>query len=342
MKNKLESILAVAGFALLMTLIFMPSKLLGVFGKDENVIKLSSEYDLSKEDALEGLNQIDKFGLYSIGSKWEDTKEKFKIEIENSNDVEKRIEIMAKANKLAGGKHSFLIVGKGTKEKSDDYIGYNYEVKNGVLILKINETKFSYDTEDSAKEIKNYIEDIQNIIYDNQNLSGYIIDLSDNFGGNMYPMLLGLSPLIADGNILEFIDKYENSVGIVKLENGKILNCIENGENIVNMSSDLYRGKVNKPVAVLISERTSSSAEMTLLALKTNSRVQVFGKPSAGYNTANYSFNIGKNIGVVLSSGKVKSKDGIVYENEPIKPDINISIEQGYEILLKWLKEFKE
>ena len=59
-----------------MTLIFMPSKLLGVFGKDENVIKLSSEYDLSKEDALEGLNQIDKFGLYSIGSKWEDTKRK--------------------------------------------------------------------------------------------------------------------------------------------------------------------------------------------------------------------------------------------------------------------------
>ena len=44
----------------------------------------------------------------------------------------------------------------------------------------------------------------------------------------------------------------------------------------------------------------------------------------------------------MLSSGKVKSKDGIVYENEPIKPDINISIEQGYEILLKWLKEFKE
>lgn len=341
MKNKLESILAVAGFALLMTLIFMPSKLLGVFGKDENVIKLSSEYDLSKEDALEGLNQIDKFGLYSIGSKWEDTKEKFKIEIENSNDVEKRIEIMAKANKLAGGKHSFLIVGKGTKEKSDDYIGYNYEVKNGVLILKINETKFSYDTEDTAKEIKDYVEQMQKIIYSNQDISGYIIDLSDNFGGNMYPMLLGLAPLITDGNILEFIDKHENSVGMVKLENGKIINCMKNGENIVNMSSDLYRGKVNKPVAVLISEKTSSSAEMTLLALKTNSRVQVFGKSSAGYNTANYSFNIGKNIGVVLSSGKVKSKDGKVYENEPIKPDIEINTSPGYEALIKWIREAK-
>ncbi|MBL7574392.1 Peptidase family S41 [Peptoniphilus asaccharolyticus DSM 20463] len=341
MKNKLESILAVAGFVLLVTLIFMPSKLLGIFGKVENVIKLSSEYDLSKEDALGGLNQIDKFGLYSIGSKWKDEKEKFKTELENSNDVEKRIEIIGKANKLAGGKHSFLIVGKGTKEKSDGDIGYKYEIRNGVLILKINETKFSYDAEDSAKEIKNYIEDIQNIIYNNQNLSGYIIDLSDNFGGNMYPMLLGLSPLIADGNILEFIDKYENSVGIVKLEDGKILNCSENGENIVNMSSDLYRGKVNKPVAVLISEKTSSSAEMTLLALKTNSRVQVFGKPSAGYNTANYSFDIGKNIGVVLSSAKVKSKDGIVYENEPIKPDVEVNINQGYDTLIKWIREGK-
>lgn len=87
-------------------------------------------------------------------------------------------------------------------------------------------------------------------------------------------------------------------------------------------------------------KKTSSSAEMTLLALKTNSRVQVFGKSSAGYNTANYSFNIGKNIGVVLSSGKVKSKRRRkVYENEPIKPDIEINTSRGYEALIKWIRK---
>lgn len=39
MKNKLESILAIAGLAMLLALlIFIPSKLLGIFGKDESVI----------------------------------------------------------------------------------------------------------------------------------------------------------------------------------------------------------------------------------------------------------------------------------------------------------------
>ena len=41
---------------------------------------------------------------------------------------------------------------------------------------------------------------------DNNNLKGWIIDLRNNTGGNMWPMLLGIGPIIGDGTAGYFVN----------------------------------------------------------------------------------------------------------------------------------------
>lgn len=49
-----------------------------------------------------------------------------------------------------------------------------------------------------------YVHTVLDFLQENRDAQGVILDLRDNFGGNMYPMIAAVSPLLPDGVILRF------------------------------------------------------------------------------------------------------------------------------------------
>lgn len=112
---------------------------------------------------------------------------------------------------------------------------------------------------------------------------GWIIDLRTNTGGNMWPMIAGLAPLIGEG-LAGFFEspkaKNEWRVG-------------SNGDAMIGQSrtsgsspaSFIDGGKAS--VAVLTGPRTASSGEAVAVAFRGRPNTRTFGSPTAGLSTAN-------------------------------------------------------
>ncbi len=66
---------------------------------------------------------------------------------------------------------------------------------------------------------------------DSKNLLGWIVDLRWNSGGNMWPMIAGIGPLLGNGTYGYFIDENESSWGY---QNGA---SVINGNPVVAISS---------------------------------------------------------------------------------------------------------
>ncbi len=189
---------------------------------------------------------------------------------------------------LKDGGHSFLMSANGfknmttnegnlpviTSEVLDDNIGY-LKVPGFVGTPKM--------VREFAEEIQGHIK-----ILDQSNLKGWIVDLRENSGGNMWPMILGLSPILEDGTYGYFLDNKKNFVpwsckdGQVYIGENSLLK-LENPYNIKNKG---------KKIALLISNKTASSGEATLVSFIGKKDTKLFGLETAGFTTGNQSFKL--------------------------------------------------
>ena len=112
-----------------------------------------------------------------------------------------------------------------------------------------------------------------------------LIDLRWNGGGNMWPMLSGLAPLLGQ----EPYGYFSNSDG------GETAWAISSGTTIGTSGAygieqpnpDEAKALATAPVAVLIGPGTGSSGEFTAIAFRGRPNTMFFGAPTAGFVTAN-------------------------------------------------------
>ncbi|MGH3614902.1 MAG: S41 family peptidase [Pseudonocardia sp.] len=124
---------------------------------------------------------------------------------------------------------------------------------------------------------------------------GWIVDLRDNGGGNMWPMFAGLSPLLADGPMLSFASNTGERTE-VRIEGGTALAGAQPQASVVDLP------KSTKPIAVLQGESTASSGEAVLLAFRGQPNVRTIGSDSAGSSTANMSVPMPDGATMVLTT----------------------------------------
>ncbi|MEO7978919.1 S41 family peptidase [Flavobacterium sp.] len=176
----------------------------------------------------------------------------------------------------------------------------------------------------------NIVEEINTINSDK--IKGWIIDLRLNTGGNMYPMMAGISDLIGNNEkIGGFITSDNQSDGDWLLKDG---NIYVDTNQVLNRQKLKMPVKKQIPIAVLISGYTASSGEMTAIALIGRKNTKVFGEESAGYTTTNQGFEIDKNGGLNLAIGYVTDRNGKIYTNN-IKPDFEIIGGDNFENLIE-------
>jgi C-terminal processing protease CtpA/Prc len=155
-------------------------------------------------------------------------------------------------------------------------------------------------------------------------LCGWIVDLRRDFGGNMYPMIAGLSPLLGDGTLGYFVS------GDVKtpwwVQGGAAgLGAPVDAASAAATSTEPFviRDSSRVPVALLIGPGTASSGEMTLISFLGRGRVRTFGAPTSGQSTANEVIRLSDGSAIALTTALAADRTGHVYGGK-IVPDEHI------------------
>ncbi len=238
------------------------------------------------------------------------------------------------ALKMLGDNHSFLIKPDGGNiNYSTIHCGLQGISKpampGNVGYVKVN--KFSGTVAEGqvfSKEIQAQIKS-----QDNANIVGWIVDLSDNQGGNMWPMLAGIGPVLGEGISGYFIDADGVETGWA-YEDGASLSA---GVAVANVTDPYELLVPNPKVAVLLNNGIASSGEVMAISFIGRANTRSFGSPTCGLSTSNSMFILGGGHTLYLTTGYLadrnKNKYGI-----PIVPDQSST--NGSEVLdaIDWIQ----
>lgn len=169
-------------------------------------------------------------------------------------------------------------------------------------------------------------------------VKGFIIDLRQNDGGNMDPMLAGLEPLYSADTTGFLIDvnKKREYWG----RNQAFKKALGN-----DYTQPTIQTKIDNqlPIAVLYGNATGSSGEIIIISFIGNANTKSFGQPSFGLTTGNGEYKLPDGSYMFLSSTYMADRNGKIYKSK-ITPDEVIeetdnSKDKTLEAALNWLKK---
>ncbi len=153
---------------------------------------------------------------------------------------------------------------------------------------------------------------------------GWVVDLRRNTGGNMWPMLLGLAPLLEDagGNAPR--------VGAFTTADSERSWFLHGGavwleqKNLLDVGAAAYRLRhPGAPVAVLFGPRTASAGEATALAFRGRANTRSFGQPTAGVSTGNRTELLPDGSALLVTGNVMVDRNG-QGDGRKIAPDVVI------------------
>jgi len=182
-----------------------------------------------------------------------------------------------------------------------------------------------FDGEKAATGIQHLIREL-----DGQNACGWIVDLRENTGGNMWPMLAGIGPILGDGKAGSFVDSDGQKVDW-SYQNGQAL--IEDQVQ-VKVNGPAYQLKaVAPPVAVLTGVNTASSGEAIVISFRGRPNTRSFGLYTTGLPTANEGFPLSDGALIILTTAFEADRTGQVYADR-IYPDELVEDVREYTVLM--------
>ena len=216
--------------------------------------------------------------------------------------------------------HSFFMTPEKAKQMNDS-TAEDYPAPQGKLL----ENRIGYVAvfgflAQKPDEMNKYANKIQNIIIelDKKSVCGWIVDLQEDTGGNMYPMIAGLGALIGEGELGSFKDTQDQTYdwyyrdGYSGAGNTPVAK-VSKPEFLLNPDET--------PVAVLIGRRTASSGEITAISFQGRTNTRFFGRPSAGLTTSNRLFTLNDGAIILLTTAVDLDRTGRKYGGS-ITPDV--------------------
>ncbi|HWH68708.1 MAG TPA: S41 family peptidase, partial [Candidatus Sulfotelmatobacter sp.] len=151
---------------------------------------------------------------------------------------------------------------------------------------------------------------------DSRGVTSWLVDLRQNSGGNMWPMLAGLSPILGEGPLGYFI----NPLG-EKVEWGIRDGVVYTGGPTYDPNQATYRLQ-NKAlrIAVLTDALTSSSGEAVTIAFRGLPHARSFGTQTCGLSTSNRSYPLSDGGLLALTVSVMADRTAKPYGG-PVVPD---------------------
>ncbi|MBE6231998.1 MAG: peptidase S41 [Bacteroidales bacterium] len=282
-----------------------------------SVISCSSPNETYVRDAIQ---QMDRKGIYAEGEEWEAAKKEALSQ--EPETLEEAQEIINKAAKVAGGKHSYLMPAdkaQAREKRSNEEVSPSVTMKeDGICMIHL--PAFAGDDENCLRYARTVLDSIPDTV------KGVCIDLRGNHGGNMYPMIAAIHRFLPDDIFLKFKmrRRFQSVMPI-------------NKEFVTTVVGIAIEPRIDCPVAILTDEATASSGEAVLLCFRGLDNARVFGSPTAGYASANESiiFYDGSILALTVSCDIART--GEVFCDDPIVPDVET--ESPEEDAISWLKD---
>src|SRR5690606_18359059 len=129
---------------------------------------------------------------------------------------------------------------------------------------------------------------------------GWIVDLRGNSGGNMWPMLAALQPLLGDGPI-----------GGVRDRQGRFHDWhrVRKPDDRDGQALDLHDARV----AILLGADTASSGEAVAVAFHGRPGTRSFGQPTSGQSSSNATYRLPDGSRIALTTAVDVDRNGVVF-----------------------------
>lgn len=182
----------------------------------------------------------------------------------------------------------------------------NYELPEDIGYVRVDSF-----TGINPNETQKFAESIQAQIIeqDSKSIKGWVVDLRRNSGGNMWPMLAGVSALLKDGIRGHFVKPNGETTSWGVDKGASFLN----NRFLVKLKEAYELKNKNKPMAVLSSKRTSSSGEAVLIGFKETRQVRFIGENSCGLATANRRFSLDNGDALLVTVSVMTDRAGNQY-----------------------------
>lgn len=143
----------------------------------------------------------------------------------------------------------------------------------------------------------------------------WVVDVRGNTGGNMWPMIAGLGPILGEDTVGFFVDP--DTVSSSWFYDGGQAGI----ENIVVATADPAYALASLPnVAVLHDSLTASSGEAVAVAFRGRDATRSFGAETWGVSTANAAFPLSDGAVIFLTVSTMADRTGALYGLELV-PD---------------------
>jgi carboxyl-terminal processing protease len=135
---------------------------------------------------------------------------------------------------------------------------------------------------------------------------GWVVDLRGNDGGNMWPMLSGLYPLLGDA-----------TPGYVRDREGRqrVWKMVPPEATVPDLSA--------VPVVVVTGAKTASSGEAVAVAFRGRPHARSVGQPTYGVSTSNQMYTLPGGAGLNLTTARFVDRTGRAY-GEALVPDVAV------------------
>ncbi|MGB3850609.1 MAG: S41 family peptidase [Tunicatimonas sp.] len=265
---------------------------------------------------------------------WSSFRSSVFAEVGAAQTLDETYEGVRQALTLLADNHSFFLKPDGTGFSGEGTVRCDAEqvpdasVPQGVGYVRIG--SFSGSSQEAtafAKAIQDRVR-----LADDADLMGWIVDLRGNTGGNMWPMLVGVGPILGEGVVGHFVDP-DGSQFAWRYQNGA---SSGNGFVISEVAEPYSLIEANPKVAVLLDNNVASSGEAVAIAFIGRENTRSFGEATCGLSTANARFELSNQAELYLTVSYMADRNLNTYGGQ-LLPDVAVSNEEIIDQAVSWI-----
>ena len=170
---------------------------------------------------------------------------------------------------------------------------------------------------------------------DRRNLTGWIVDLRNNGGGNMWPMIAGLGPILGHGTAGAFVDPDGGITWWGYEDNASVYN----GSPLVSVTTPYRLLRPNPRVAVLTNCGIKSSGEAAVIGFRAMQNARSFGTATYGLSTANEEFALTGGGTLLLCVSTMADRTGRTYGNAVVPDEVITDPDETLRRAIEWLRQ---
>jgi carboxyl-terminal processing protease len=214
---------------------------------------------------------------------------------------------------------------------------FEFREMDGIGYLRIASISPDADLQKEAMLIRTAIDSLSK-----RESQRWIVDLRYLSEGGLHPLMVGIAPLLGEGQVGGIVDNRSRITKLYEVHNGNFYD----DQKRVGRFSNLTHTDEPK-IAVLISRHTAGPGQIMAIALKGRKNTKFFGENTAGSLTITNRIQVTKNLIMSLSEGLYQDRIGNAYP-ESIEPDhevvfepavANAADDKGITDAVVWLNE---